>query len=63
MCLSRGCGGLELYPVRVAKAFQKKGWQVYSLCLEGSPVAKMMADLSVETFQVHSKSDALKKTI
>ena len=61
VCLSRGCGGLELYPVRVAKVLQERGWQVYCLCLENSPVATKMTELSVKTFQVQSKGDALKK--
>ncbi|MDB1122447.1 glycosyltransferase family 4 protein [Vibrio algarum] len=55
ICLSKGWGGLEMYPIRVGKECLERGYQVYGLCVSGTRVAKGMADVGLETYQVESK--------
>lgn len=56
ICLSSGWGGLEMYPIRTAKEFLNRGYQVYGICLAGSQVHRQMVEIGVECFAVKSKA-------
>ena len=55
ICLSKGWGGLEMYPIRTGGQFREKGWKVLGLCLKGSRVAQGMREQGIETYEVESK--------
>ncbi len=59
VCLSKGWGGLEMYPIRTGKEFIKRGHHVYGLCTSGSQVAKGMQDAGIEIFEVESKGQLI----
>ncbi|MCK2043344.1 glycosyltransferase family 4 protein [Chromohalobacter sp. TMW 2.2308] len=43
ICLSRGWGGLEMYPARIIPELARQGWRAYVLTLEGTRLAKTLA--------------------
>lgn len=59
ICLSKGWGGLEMYPIRVGKECLDRGYQVYGLCVSGTRVAKGMEEVGLETYEVSSKGKLL----
>ncbi|MDF9435715.1 glycosyltransferase [Chromohalobacter israelensis] len=60
ICLSRGWGGLEMYPVRIIPELVRQGWRAYVLTLEGTRLAQALADSkAVEVRSVRSPSRAL----
>lgn len=59
ICLSKGWGGLEMYPIRTGGQFKEKGWKVFGLCLKGSRVAQGMREQGIETYEVESKLAAI----
>ncbi|WP_280539888.1 hypothetical protein [Chromohalobacter sp. 11-W] len=44
ICLSRGWGGLEMYPARIIPELARQGWRAYVLTLEGTRLAQTLAD-------------------
>ncbi|WED21988.1 glycosyltransferase family 4 protein [Vibrio sp. JC009] len=56
ICLSKGWGGLEMYPIRTGKEFIKHGYKVFGLCVAGTRVASGMDEAGLETYQVKSKN-------
>ncbi|OLQ78866.1 hypothetical protein BIT28_26490 [Photobacterium proteolyticum] len=61
ICLSKGWGGLEMYPIRTGGQFREKGWKVLGLCLKGTRVAQGMREQGIETYEVESKFAVLKQ--
>jgi glycosyltransferase involved in cell wall biosynthesis len=61
ICLSKGWGGLEMYPIRTGGKFKENGWKVLGLCLKGSRVAKGMREQGIKTYEVSSKWEAILK--
>lgn len=59
ICLSRGWGGLEMYPIRTGKAFIQRGYKVYGLCTAETQVAKGMQEAGIETFEVANKGQLI----
>ncbi|WP_244204706.1 glycosyltransferase family 4 protein [Vibrio rhodolitus] len=56
ICLSKGWGGLEMYPIRIGQRLKDRGYNVYGLCVKGTPVAKGMREAGIETFEIESKT-------
>ncbi|GAB3529071.1 glycosyltransferase family 4 protein [Photobacterium alginatilyticum] len=61
ICLSKGWGGLEMYPIRTGGQFREKGWKVLGLCLKGSRVAQGMREQGIETYEVDSKFASIRQ--
>ncbi|WP_051326561.1 glycosyltransferase family 4 protein [Aliagarivorans taiwanensis] len=59
ICLSKGWGGLEMYPIRMGTQFQQRGWRVLGICLAGTPVDKAMREQGFKVFTFASKAKAL----
>ncbi|WP_235284466.1 glycosyltransferase family 4 protein [Vibrio coralliilyticus] len=59
ICLSKGWGGLEMYPIRIGKEFQERGYKIYGLCISNSQVAKGMRDAGIEVFEIKNKSSLI----
>jgi glycosyltransferase involved in cell wall biosynthesis len=59
ICLSKGWGGLEMYPLRVGSGMMERGWRLYGLALRGSKVAEGMKERGFEVFEVDSRGQAL----
>ncbi|MDN3608495.1 glycosyltransferase [Vibrio ostreicida] len=59
ICLSRGWGGLEMYPIRVGKALLDQGYNVYGLCITGTPVSRGLDEAGIEAFRVSSKPELI----
>jgi glycosyltransferase involved in cell wall biosynthesis len=59
VCLSKSWGGLEMYPGRVTPEFQRQGWEVHGIALEGSRVAESLRAASVEPMTFRSRGAAL----
>ncbi|MGJ8525859.1 D-inositol-3-phosphate glycosyltransferase [Halomonadaceae bacterium LMG 33818] len=59
VCLSRGWGGLEMYPVRIAPALEARGWRVFGLSLEGSRVSAAFAECCEDNLVFKSVNTAL----
>lgn len=59
VCLSRGWGGLEMYPSRIIPELARQGWQAYGLALAGSRVASSLREVGLEPLVVSSKGRAL----
>ncbi|SOC51391.1 Glycosyltransferase involved in cell wall bisynthesis [Chromohalobacter canadensis] len=60
ICLSRGWGGLEMYPARIIPELARQGWCAYVLTLEGTRLAKTLADCeATEVRSVRSPTRAL----
>lgn len=55
ICLSTGCGGLEMYPSRVGGQFLQKGYCVFGLASKNSRVAKFMKNAGMNVFTVKNK--------
>lgn len=54
ICMSQGKGGMELYVGRIAEDLKDIGWEVYSVCLEGTRVAQYMDNIGVEKRELPS---------
>ncbi|USD65171.1 glycosyltransferase family 4 protein [Vibrio sp. SCSIO 43136] len=63
ICLSKGWGGLEMYPIRTGQAQIARGWKVLGICLAGTPVAQRMKKAGLETYEVASKGEALRSVV
>jgi len=59
VCLSDSWGGLEMYPGRVTPEFQRQGWEVHGIALEGSRVAESFRAAGVEPLTFRSRTAAL----
>ncbi|MCI0509932.1 glycosyltransferase involved in cell wall biosynthesis [Chromohalobacter marismortui] len=60
ICLSRGWGGLEMYPARIIPELARQGWRTYVLALEGTRLAKTLVDgEAAEVCSVRSPTRAL----
>lgn len=59
ICLSKGWGGLEMYPARVSKYLPEQGWQVVAVCLKGGKVAQSFHNLGLDVFEVNSQASAI----
>jgi len=60
ICLSRGWGGLEMYPARIIPELARQGWHAYALALEGTRVAHTLAESgALEVRSVRSPTRAL----
>jgi glycosyltransferase involved in cell wall biosynthesis len=59
ICLSRGWGGLEMYPSRIIPELARQGWQAHGLALAGSRVAESFREAGVEPIVLPSKGRAL----
>ena len=59
VCLSESWGGLEMYPGRVTPEFQRQGWEVHGIALEGSRVAESFRAVGVEPLIFRSRRAAL----
>ncbi|MCG9679298.1 glycosyltransferase family 4 protein [Vibrio sp. Isolate24] len=44
-----------MYPIRIGKEFQERGYKVYGLCISNSQVAKGMRGAGIEVFEIKSK--------
>lgn len=56
ICLSKGWGGLEMYPIRMGKQFLSAGYQVFGLCLTGTQVESGMQETQFSLYTARSKS-------
>lgn len=61
LCLSKGWGGLEMYPARVSPYQSKYGWRTVAICLAGGKVAGSFHEQGVEVFEVNNQLNALLK--
>ncbi|MDN6180314.1 MAG: glycosyltransferase family 4 protein [Halomonas subglaciescola] len=59
ICLSRGWGGLEMYPARIIPELQRQGAASYGLALEASRVAASMREAGAEVVTVAGAGQAL----
>jgi len=59
ICLSQSWGGLEMYPGRVTPEFQRQGWEVHGIALEGSRVAESFRAAGVEPLTFRSRGAAM----
>lgn len=59
ICLSRGWGGLEMYPARIIPELQRQGAQAYGLALTESRVAQSMQAAGAEIVTVNSPGKVL----
>ena len=59
VCLSESWGGLEMYPGRVTPEFQRQGWEVHGIALEGSRVGESFRSAGVEPLAFRSQVAAL----
>lgn len=59
VCLSKGWGGLEMYPIRIGIQLKARNWRVFGLALEGSRVAEEMKAAGFEVISVSSKRAAI----
>ncbi|WP_025733117.1 glycosyltransferase family 4 protein [Carnimonas nigrificans] len=59
MCMSRGWGGLEMYPSRLAPALSNRGWRVHCVTLEGARLGEEMRKQGVEVLEYSSVTRAL----
>ena len=58
ICLSKGWGGLEMYPARVSKYLPEQGWQAVAICLKDGKVAQSFHNLGLDVFEVDSQTNA-----
>lgn len=58
LCLSKGWGGLEMYPARVSKYLPEQGWQAVAICLKDGKVAQSFRELGIDVFEVSSQTSA-----
>ncbi|WP_076589014.1 glycosyltransferase family 4 protein [Vibrio ostreicida] len=63
ICLSKGWGGLEMYPIRIGKELLSRDYKVYGLCFSGTPVSEGMANAGIETFRITSKRSLIFKQL
>ncbi|ART82335.1 hypothetical protein CBP31_06635 [Oceanisphaera profunda] len=61
ICLSKGWGGLEMYPARVSKYLPEQGWEAVAICFKGGKVAQSFLDIGNDVFEVSSQANALFK--
>ncbi|MBO1519880.1 glycosyltransferase family 4 protein [Oceanisphaera pacifica] len=61
ICLSKGWGGLEMYPARVSKYLPEQGWQAVAICLKGGKVAQSFHNVECDVFEVTSQASAFFK--
>lgn len=59
VCLSRGWGGLEMYPARIAPALEARGWRVFGLAFDESRVSAAFAQCCEDTLFFKSVNAAL----
>lgn len=59
ICLSQSWGGLEMYPGRVTPEFQRQGWEVHGIALEGSRVAESLRAAGVDPLTFRSRGAAI----
>ncbi|MCB5160868.1 glycosyltransferase family 4 protein [Marinomonas algarum] len=57
MCLSKGFGGLEMYPIRVGSVMLTKGHNVFGLSQEGTPVHAQMQSVFNKNYTLQSRGD------
>ena len=63
ICLSRGWGGLEMYPARLVAELDRQGWQTYALALADSQVAAAMAETTAQLVTVATPGQALRRIL
>lgn len=61
VCLSKGWGGLEMYPIRIGMQLKTRNWRVFGLALEGTRVAEEMKSAGFEVTEVTSKCQAIRQ--
>ncbi|WP_319782696.1 glycosyltransferase family 4 protein [Oceanisphaera sp. IT1-181] len=61
ICLSKGWGGLEMYPARVSKYLPEQSWEAVAICFKGGKVAQSFLDIGSDVFEVSSQANALFK--
>ena len=59
ICLSRGWGGLEMYPSRIIPELKRQGWEPHGLALAGSRVAGSLEETGVAMLRVSTRGRAL----
>ncbi|MDW6091555.1 glycosyltransferase [Vibrio rhizosphaerae] len=59
ICLSKGWGGLEMYPIRMGQQFLSAGYQVFGLCLTGTQVESGMQETQFSLYTARSKSQLI----
>lgn len=59
ICLSRGWGGLEMYPSRIIPELKRQGWEPHGLALADSRVAASLEEAGVSPLVVSTPSRAL----
>lgn len=59
ICLSKGWGGLEMYPIRMGKQFLSAGYQIFGLCLAGTQVESGMTENRFSLYTARSKSQLI----
>ncbi|MDC0612266.1 glycosyltransferase family 4 protein [Vibrio sp.] len=63
ICLSKGWGGLEMYPIRTGKWLQEQNCSVLGLAIEGTPTHTGMCDAGFETFNTKSKGRLISRQL
>ncbi len=63
ICLSRGWGGLEMYPIRTGKLLSDKGYRVFGLAIEGTQTYSGMKTEGLNVFPAKSKASLLTKEL
>lgn len=61
ICLSKGWGGLEMYPARVSKYLPEQSWEAVAICFKGGKVAQSFLDIGSDVFEVSSQANSLFK--
>lgn len=56
ICLSKGWGGLEMYPIRTGKVLLEKGYHVYGLAIDGTQTCSGMKENGLNVFAAKSKT-------
>lgn len=59
VCLSKGWGGLEMYPPRISKWLPQNNWKPHALALKDGNIALSFKQNNNNCFEVTSTSDAI----
>lgn len=59
ICLSKGWGGLEMYPIRIGRELLQRNYQVLGLCNQGTQVESGMKQAGLTLFSATSKPSLL----
>jgi glycosyltransferase involved in cell wall biosynthesis len=59
VCLSKGWGGLEMYPITIAEQLKNRGIKVFGACLTGTKVESGMKDSVLDLYHTPSKSSMI----